>query len=101
MPADDPALKSGKPYDKLKMPTFYLSDRETNAIVTWVISNRDKLITPKLLAASNWNRTGRSRGRQLAQKYNCVACHIIEGISLRFSSTTSPTTSPCLPRPLC
>ncbi|MEO6434896.1 MAG: hypothetical protein ABIP55_03930, partial [Tepidisphaeraceae bacterium] len=30
----------GKPYDKLKMPTFYLSEREIDAIVTWVISNR-------------------------------------------------------------
>ncbi len=73
---DDP----GKPYDKLKMPTFYLSDREVNAIVTWVISNRDRLLSTKLFAASNPEQAKQiARGRQLAQKYNCVACHIIEG----------------------
>src|SRR5262249_9317314 len=46
--SEDLLLKTGKPYDKLKMPTFYLGDKEVDAIVTWVISNRDRLITRKL-----------------------------------------------------
>jgi mono/diheme cytochrome c family protein/plastocyanin len=70
----------GKPYDKLKMPTFYLSDREVDSIVTWVISNREKLIRPPLLSKANNEQAARiARGRQLVQKYNCVGCHAIDG----------------------
>ena len=43
----------GKPYDKLKMPTFYLSDREVDAIVTWVIANRFQTPTERLRRLTN------------------------------------------------
>ncbi|HEV2292541.1 MAG TPA: c-type cytochrome [Tepidisphaeraceae bacterium] len=70
---------AGRPYDKLKMPTFYFTDREVDAIVTFVISNRDRLITPRL---TNETRTEEAQqiaqGRQLAEKYNCINCHQIE-----------------------
>ncbi len=69
----------GSPYDKLKMPTFYLSDREVDALVTWVISNRDRLISPKLLAQTVNEQAQRiARGRQLVQKFNCIGCHQVE-----------------------
>ncbi len=77
--SDDPNLKVGKPYDKLKMPTFYLSDDQVHALVTFVLSNRDRLVSDKL-----WKRTTNpdavtiSRGRELVQRYNCVSCHVIE-----------------------
>ncbi|HEX8524187.1 MAG TPA: hypothetical protein VF669_18175, partial [Tepidisphaeraceae bacterium] len=76
----DPAKQdTGRPYDKLKMPTFYLSDREVDAIVTFVISNRDPLVTQKMLGKSNSEQSQREAlGRRLVQKYNCVGCHTIE-----------------------
>ncbi len=76
-----PMIKdSGKPYDKVKMPTFYLSDREINAIVTFVISNRDRLISEKLTnATANQTATRIARGRYLVtEKFNCTSCHIME-----------------------
>ncbi|HEY8668928.1 MAG TPA: hypothetical protein VIL86_19930, partial [Tepidisphaeraceae bacterium] len=84
----NPILRErGKPYDKLKMPTFYLNDEEVHAIVTFVISNRflvqkdrlDRLIGEKLLAKTNNETMMRiARGREVAHKYNCVNCHVIE-----------------------
>ncbi len=78
--ADDAVAKSGKPYDKLKMPTFYLSQKEVDAIVTFVISTRDPLMTPKMIARTQTEDSQRvAYGRRLVQKYNCVNCHIVEG----------------------
>src|SRR5262249_55414695 len=69
----------GSPYDKLKMPTFYLNDEQVHAIVTFVISNRDRLIKDKLVTkASNEEAKKIARGRELTERYNCVACHQIE-----------------------
>jgi cytochrome c551/c552 len=66
-------------YDKLKMPAFYLNEEQVHAIVTFVISNRDKLITERLLnKATNPNAITIARGRELTERYNCVSCHQIE-----------------------
>jgi mono/diheme cytochrome c family protein/plastocyanin/cytochrome c551/c552 len=75
-----PVLKShGKPYEKLRMPTFYLKDEQVHAIVTFVISNRDKLVTQKLLDKTNTEDAVRiAKGRQVVEKYNCVGCHRTE-----------------------
>ncbi len=70
---------AGKPYDKLKMPTFYFTDREVDAIVTFVISNRERLISPRLTAETRTEEAQRvAQGRQVAEKYNCINCHQIE-----------------------
>ncbi len=69
----------GKPYDKLKMPTFYLNDEQVHAIVVFVLSNRDRLITPALLAKTNTEEAKRiARGRAVVENFNCVGCHSIE-----------------------
>ena len=93
--ADDRSGR-GKPYDKLKMPTFYLNDREVDAIVTFVISNRDRLISDKLHDATRRpTQAQRSRARAAAdaevqlrqlppdRAATCPPC----------SSTTRPTRS--------
>jgi cytochrome c551/c552 len=69
----------GKPYDKLRMPTFYLSDKQVAAIVTFVISNRDRLVTDTMtmMGTTDESRT-LAYGRYLTQKYNCVGCHQLE-----------------------
>jgi cbb3-type cytochrome oxidase cytochrome c subunit/acyl carrier protein len=76
---DDILQRTGKPYDKLKMPTFYLTDEQVHQLVVFVISNRDKLITEKLANKSNTDRAKTiARGRELTTKFNCVSCHWIE-----------------------
>jgi cbb3-type cytochrome oxidase cytochrome c subunit len=79
----NPVLKAdatGKPYDKLRMPTFYLNEEQVQALVTFVVSNRDKLISEKLLAKVNNEQALRiAKGRQIVEKYNCVGCHRVEG----------------------
>ena len=69
----------GKPYDKLKMPTFYLNEEQAHAIVTFVISNRTRLISDKLLVTTNNDQARRiAHGRQITERYNCVGCHQTE-----------------------
>lgn len=70
---------AGKPYDKLKMPTFYLRDDQIDAIVTFVISNRDPLVSERMIAQTNGELSKRiARGRYLTKKYNCIGCHQVE-----------------------
>ena len=66
----------GSPYDKLKMPTFYLNDDQVHAIVTFVISNRDRLISAEPDGNSDQRRSHRliAHGRELTERYNCVSC---------------------------
>jgi cbb3-type cytochrome oxidase cytochrome c subunit len=69
----------GKPYDKLKMPTFYLNDEQVHAIVVFVLSNRDRLITPSLTLKTETEEAKKiARGRAVVESYNCVGCHSIE-----------------------
>ncbi|MGH7178173.1 MAG: multiheme c-type cytochrome, partial [Tepidisphaeraceae bacterium] len=67
----DPMLGPGKPYDKIKMPTFYLSDEQVRQLVTFVISNRDRLISDRLLAKTVHDASRQiARGRELTMRYN-------------------------------
>ncbi|HVT88720.1 MAG TPA: c-type cytochrome [Tepidisphaeraceae bacterium] len=69
----------GAPYDKLKMPTFYLNEEQVHAIVAFVLSNRTRLISDHLTQlATNEQARQIARGRQLTEQYNCVSCHQIE-----------------------
>lgn len=76
----DPILeRDGKPYDKLRMPTFFFNQEQVEALVTFVLSNRDRLVTPRLIQRTNPQETRDvALGRQIAEKYNCIACHRIE-----------------------
>lgn len=91
LPVVDPN-NPGKPYDKLRMPTFYFSDEQVEAIVTFVVSNRDKLITPKLLAKTNTEEAKTiAHGRQLLDKYNCTGCHRVENNTPSVQQYWAPT----------
>lgn len=69
----------GKPFDKLRMPTFYLTDEQVQAIVTFVISNRDRLISHNMTSrATNEQARQIARGRELVERYNCVGCHQVD-----------------------
>lgn len=89
----------GSPYDKLKMPTFYLNEEQVHAIVTFVLSNRNRLISERLTArATNEQATLIARGRELTERYNCISCHQTEKnapqIRQYFTIEDIPTKSP-------
>ena len=70
----------GKPYDKLKMPKFFLNDSQVDAIVTFVTSVRKPLVNLAVQQTVADNvRMRVARGRQIATLYNCYGCHNIEG----------------------
>ncbi len=73
-------LDVGRPYDKLKMPKFFLKDREADALVTYVTSIRQPLVSQRMLDATYSPAAKRAaEGRQIATVYNCYGCHNIEG----------------------
>ena len=69
----------GRPYDKLKMPRFFLTDNQVTALVTYVTSIRKPLVSPQLQEVSDDVGRRITRGRQIATLYNCYGCHNIEG----------------------
>ncbi len=70
----------GRAYDKLKMPKFFLNDRQVRAITTYVTSIRRPLVSEQMRRATADDAKMRViRGRQLAALYNCYGCHNIEG----------------------
>ncbi len=71
--------KAKGPYDKLKMPNFFLNDRQTDAIVTFLLSRRPARVNPSLQANYGGPAGKLARGRNLARELNCVACHKIDG----------------------
>lgn len=66
-------------FDKLKMPAFYLPEDDVDAIVTYVLSNRERLISDRLAAQLVPEQARRiADGRQIAFSHNCVNCHQME-----------------------
>ncbi|MFQ5500761.1 MAG: hypothetical protein ACE5EQ_00485, partial [Phycisphaerae bacterium] len=72
--------KYKKPYDKLKMPNFFLSEREARAVTTYLLSRRDPAITEHVRVDYKNTPIGKiARGRALVRRLNCIGCHTIEG----------------------
>ncbi len=71
--------KIKKPYDKLKMPNFYLTDREAEALTTYLLSRRSPRVAPNMKADDESDTVGPiARGRNLTRELNCIGCHEIE-----------------------
>jgi mono/diheme cytochrome c family protein/cbb3-type cytochrome oxidase cytochrome c subunit len=71
--------KDKGPYDKLKMPNFFLNDHQTDALVTFLLSRRHPLVTDAIRVDYADTAKGRlARGRSLVRELNCVGCHRIE-----------------------
>jgi len=72
--------KYKKPYEKLKMPNYFLSEEEATALTTFLLSRRDADVSEAVKIKYADTDIGRiSRGRALARQLNCVGCHTIEG----------------------
>jgi len=68
------------PHDKLKMPNFFLSDEQADALVTFILSRKPSRVGKPLQV--NYNNTPKGMiadGRNQARKLNCIGCHILDG----------------------
>lgn len=71
--------KIKRPYDKLKMPNYYFSEREADALVTFLMGRRPPRVTSNLKVDYDGSPLGKiAAGRKLARELNCVGCHRIE-----------------------
>jgi cbb3-type cytochrome oxidase cytochrome c subunit len=67
------------PYTKLKMPNFFLTDDQADAIVTFLLSLRPARVKRDLQVDYDNTPAGPiADGRLLVRELNCVACHKIE-----------------------
>lgn len=70
-------LDVGKPYEKLRMPRFFMSASDAEAIVTFVTSLQPPLVNKKLQQVTDKMGDMRIKGRLQAHVFNCMACHNI------------------------
>ncbi|MCE9591810.1 MAG: c-type cytochrome [Planctomycetes bacterium] len=74
------SIDLGRPYDKIKMPKFFLADDQVKALVTFVTSVRKPLVSDTIQHKTySESRLRVARGRQVATVLNCYGCHNIEG----------------------
>ncbi|HEY3242148.1 MAG TPA: hypothetical protein VGM03_02260 [Phycisphaerae bacterium] len=67
------------PYDKLKMPNFYFTRDQVEALVTFLLSRKPSRVTEKLAVNYEDTHAGPiAAGRLLTRELNCVGCHQIE-----------------------
>ncbi|HOW71250.1 MAG TPA: hypothetical protein PKY77_11665 [Phycisphaerae bacterium] len=68
------------PYDKLRMPNFFLFDRQAESLVTWLLSRKPSRAGELLKVAYDDRPAGWvADGRNLVRELNCVGCHRIDG----------------------
>ncbi len=71
--------KLKRPYDKLKMPNFYFSEEEAEALTTFLLSRLPARVTDSVAVDYDGTVSGAiAKGRKLTRELNCVACHQIE-----------------------
>lgn len=72
--------KVKKPYEKLKMPNFFLSEEQAQAITTYLLSMRDANVMKSVQIDYDNTPAGKiAKGRGLVRELNCIGCHTIEG----------------------
>lgn len=72
--------RSRGPYDKLRMPNFFLSNRQAESLVTWLLSRKPSRAGEPLKVAYDHRPAGWvADGRNLVRDLNCVGCHRIDG----------------------
>ncbi len=67
------------PYDKLKMPNFYFTEDEADALSTYLLSRIPPRVNDVLKIDYKGGDLGPiAKGRNLTREFNCIACHEIE-----------------------
>jgi len=68
------------PYDKLKMPNFFVTQDQAVELVTFLLSRKGARVNKNLQVDYDNTPAGWiADGRNLAWEYNCVGCHVIDG----------------------
>lgn len=71
--------KIKKPYDKLKMPNYYFTEAEADALTTYMLSRIPPRVADSLkVDYENDLRGPIAKGRTLTRELNCIGCHQIE-----------------------
>lgn len=71
--------KLKRPLDKLKMPNFYFTEHEAEALTTYLLSRIPPRVRGPLLV--DYERTNKgpiAEGRSLVRELNCLGCHELE-----------------------
>lgn len=66
-------------YEKLRMPQFNLTDAEIEDLTTFALSLTEENIPLEMQRKLSLKDQEIETGRLLAQKYNCVGCHTLDG----------------------
>ena len=97
--------KIKRPYDKLKMPNFYFTEEETDALTTYMLSRVPAGVSDSLKIDYQGGVNGPiAAGRNLTRELNCIGCHEVEdnvptiqqyfrrtvGGELQFDATNAP-----------
>ena len=69
--------KESNPFDLLKMPNFYFTEDEIEAITTAILAFNTDGVGEDLLAHKKLPDHN-EEGHRLVKKYNCQGCHLIE-----------------------
>ncbi len=69
--------KESEHLDLLKMPNFYFSEEEIEAITTAVLAFNSNKVSENLKAHNN-DPDIYKKGHRLVKQYNCQGCHLIE-----------------------
>ncbi len=71
--------KIKRPYDKLKMPNFYFTDKQAEALTTYMLSRVVPMVSDAVeIQYENTTLGPIAKGRNLTRELNCVGCHQIE-----------------------
>lgn len=71
--------KLKRPYDKLKMPNFYFTQKEAEALTTYLLSRSHPRVNAPLKVDYEETTAGPiAKGRKLTRELNCVGCHQTE-----------------------
>ena len=66
-------------YEKLRMPQFDLTDKEIEALTTFVLSLTEEQIPLAARKRLDLHETQIEKGRLLISKLNCQGCHTLDG----------------------
>jgi len=66
-----------KPLEKLLMPDFHFTERQAEAVVTYLMSLQVDEISPKRRPVRGPEEIAAERMRWLARRYNCHGCHTL------------------------
>ena len=64
--------------DRLKMPNFYLSDEDRQAVVTALLGLTNTYVPDAMQAGIHGNGPLLEKGRRVINNFNCRGCHLIE-----------------------